>query len=588
MKRNYFLSVLLFILLINLIKIVEAQKEKISNSKTTDEIQENIISDSKATENNQDTISDTKATENNQDGISDTTATKNNQNNKIDRISNAETNETEKISNENNKTGEENKTEEDIIITTDINEEEETEKAEKLADKIEVKDEENHLIADLWESYSTDMIFAKVYCLYNREKQCKIFFSQMINILKKIEKAIDIKKEIRMSLYLVDLTYLCEDCLSIVLPPSFIYVQESGSNKIYSVPQALAKQLNIKGFSNIEDQLPNEDFTMVVNVDQEDDDIKQFGEFTLIREILHGMGMITSGDLVNSNSYYLYEDDFYAPQRAPIISFDDSDINGVYVKFEKFYPISIFEKYIVTQNDPNNYIFNDLNDMYMVRFPKQSYNFMNATEEEEKQSLLDSYEPFRSSSYYEPARKIAQLYKQKGTVGFKTVDGTIVPLQTFDDEYIKSSSIIHIDIPKMSNYSFYDYDPFNKKEIQTYLNEDFILNYTYMFAYDVDTILSIVGKNNKHGFLSPNIIKILTTLGWTEKGSKSSSTNNAVVNYEIANNVKIEYDNYWDALMKASDQHDYYGYGFSFADNLVCDAKAYAMTFLAVALALGL
>ncbi|OUM60152.1 hypothetical protein PIROE2DRAFT_21129 [Piromyces sp. E2] len=392
-----------------------------------------------------------------------------------------------------------------------------------------------------------------------------------------------------MSLFLMDLTYMCKDCLGIVLPPSFVYLKEEGSDKVYSYPQALAKQLKFDGKDNLE--FAEMDFTMIINVDQTNEDIKIFGEFALAREILHGIGITTSGDLVNSSGYKLFSEDFYAPQRHPIIKVDNDSVDGVYVKFKKFYPISVFEKYIVTQSNPNEYIFENLTDMHKVQFPHQEYyKFMNDTKKMDETYFKESYEIFISSSFYEPAKRIAQLYKQKNSVGFKAADGSVIPLQSFDGEYYKSVSINHIDIPKISTYSYYDYDPFNKNEIKNYLNEDFILNYTYMFMHKLDTIKSIVGKDNKYGIFGPGVIKMLTTLGWKLKDNKDSNDSkiSANINYKLATEIDIPFINYYDELMRVSDQHDYYGYGSLANYNMVCDVKAYVFTLLAIGLAIGL
>jgi len=393
-----------------------------------------------------------------------------------------------------------------------------------------------------------------------------------------------------MSLFLMDLTYMCKDCLGIVLPPSYVYLKEEGSDKVYSYPQALAKQLEFDGKDDLE--LADMDFTMVINVDQDDDDIKVFGEFALAREILHGMGITTTGDLANYNGYEnLFMEDFYAPQRHPEIKVNATEVDGVYVQFKKYYPISIYEKYIVTQANPNDYIFENLTDMYKVEYPKQDYyKFMNDTQELDKAYLKESYQQFITSSFYEPAKRIAQLYKQKNSVGFKAADGSVIPLQTFNGEYYKSVSINHIDIPKMSTYSFYDYDPFNKNEIKNYLNEDFILNYTYMFMYDLKTIKESVGKDNKYGIIGPGVVKILTTLGWELKDDKNKDDpkKSSNLKYVLATEVDIPINNYYDELMRVSDEHDYYGYGSLASSNMVCDVKAYALTLLAIGLALGL
>ncbi|ORX57882.1 hypothetical protein BCR36DRAFT_344696 [Piromyces finnis] len=463
--------------------------------------------------------------------------------------------------------------------------------SEDNPDEVNNFDNMTHIsISSVYKSVVTNHMKAEIHCLYNREDQCEIFQDQLRDILSQFESVFVIKEDISLSLFLMDLTYMCKDCLGIVLPPSFVYLKEEGSDKVYTYPQALAKQLNFDGKEDI--QFSSVDFTMVINVDQTDEDIRTFGEYILAREILHGIGIATTGDLVNSNGYPdLFNEDFYAPQRHPKIKVDDEQVDGVYVKFKKFYPLSIFERYIVRQSNPNDFIFNSLGDMYKVEFPPQDYyKFMNDTKGMDKIYLKESYDQFLYSSYYEPAKEIARLYKQKGSVGFKTSDNSVIPLQTFDGEYLKSLSINHIDIPKMKSYYYYEYDPFNKNEIKDYLNDDFILNYTYMFMYDLNTIKSIVNKDGKYGIFGSGTVKILTTLGWKLKHDKNNDdpTISANIKYQVATEVDIPYNNYYDELMRISDEHDYYGYGSLANNKMVCDIRTYTIALLAIGLTLGL
>ncbi|ORX64980.1 hypothetical protein BCR32DRAFT_272881 [Anaeromyces robustus] len=459
------------------------------------------------------------------------------------------------------------------VYESDIFQDEEKKEKKKsnkeIIEKLEIPDQ-----LEQWSSVETDNFNVYIYCI-NEDSKCKIYKKQLKKVLKTIENIFEFKEVINISLFLMRLNVLCEgSCLGIVIPPNFVYLKEDKSDIVYSYPQALAKQLKIKeneggSFS------PLVDFTVVLNIDLEKEDIETMGEFSIAREILHGMGIVNTGDLVNSNKYQLFSEDFYAPQRAIEFTFIEEDVNGVYVKFNKFYPLSIFERYIVTQDNPNNYIFDSLTEMYTTNYPTQEYNFMNATAEDEKVALTNAYQTFLNSEYYLKAREIASIYTKKGSVGFKANDGTIIPLQTFDGEYYKSLSINHIDIPKINTEIYYDYDPFDKNEIKNYLNEDFIMNYTYMFMYDVDTIASIVASKNKHGIIGPGVINILKTIGWTEKGEKSLPKEYIMVDVDINN------DNYMDLFFRSSSQHDYYGFSSSSNKNM-CDPKAYVISLLTI------
>eukprot|EP00833_Pecoramyces_ruminatium_P010861 jgi/Orpsp1_1/1184893/evm.model.c7180000091404.1 len=424
------------------------------------------------------------------------------------------------------------------------------------------------------DNFESKYMDIEIHCLQGRDEYCKYYKEQLEPVVEEIENIIDFKRKIYFSLYFFDLHFICNKCLSVALPPNYVFLRESGSNQVYSYPQALARQLDINESLDFADM----DFTIAINIEHDIEDIKIMGKFALAREILHGMGITLTGELVNSRGYKLFEEDFYVPQLRAEIKLGD-EVEDVKIKYKRFYPLNVFEKYIVAQAFPDVYIFDTLNDIYKIEYPTQRFNYMKAADDEslEGTALYNAYQTIFTSNYYEKGKEIARLFKRKGTVGFKANDGTIVPLQTFNDEFYRSISVCHIDIPKISDATFYDYDPFNKNEIKEYLNEDFIMNYTYMFMYDASEIADIVSNKKNANIIGPGVIKILRTMGWKIKGDNGLEK----TKYLVADDIHIDYDNYLDLALKLSGEHDFYKKGYSAlgsANNLVCDIKSYLIT----------
>jgi hypothetical protein len=399
-------------------------------------------------------------------------------------------------------------------------------------------------------------------------------------VFNEFEKLIDFEKEITFSIYFLDLKYVCKKCLSMALPPNYVFLKELNSEKVFSYPQALAKQFMINY-----DNIAYTDFTIAINVDHDKEDIKTIGKFALAREMLHGMGITLTGDLANSRGYKLFSEDFYVPQIREEIDIGDENVD-VDITFKRFYPLNVFEKHIVSQQKPDYYIFDSLNEMHYTYFPELNYNYMEAVNNTdiEKKALFNTYSALIDSPYYEQAKEIAKLFKQKGSVGFRAYDGSVIPLQTFKGEYYRSLSVCHIDIPKITDAAFYDYDPFNKNEIKDYLNEDFIMNYTYMFMYDVDEIAKIVSNTKDPKIFGPGVIKILKTMGWRIKGDTSAPSN---TQYELATDINIEADNYIDLALSLAGEHDFYGKGSRYNSaftNKVCDVKSYLIAMFILSL----
>jgi len=429
--------------------------------------------------------------------------------------------------------------------------------------------------------YASKHINCEIHCLQGKSEECEVYKEQLEYVFNEFENLIDFKNDITFSIYFLDLKYVCKKCLSMALPPNYIFLRELNSNQVFSYPQALVKQLIV---NDNDYNVAYTDFTIAINVDQDIEDIKTIGKFALAREMLHGMGITLTGDLVNSRGYKFFSEDFYVPQIREEIELGDENVD-VDVRFKKFYPLNVFEKNIVTQLNPDYYIFDSLNSIYNITFPEQEYNYMSAVNDTriERKALSNAYTPITQSPFYEKAKEIAQLFKQKGSVGFRAYDGSVVPLQTFKGEYYRSVSVCHIDIPKITDAVFYDYDPFNKNEIKDYLNEDFIMNYTYMFMYDVGEIAKIVSKEKEPKIFGPGVIKILKTMGYSIKGDTAPLN----TEYILARDIEIETDNYIDLALSLAGEHDFYGKGSRYSGaftNKVCNVKSYLIAMFILSL----
>jgi len=219
--------------------------------------------------------------------------------------------------------------------------------------------------------------------------------------------------------------------------------------------------------------------------------------------------------LISKNYYYLiYKENFIR------------EIKG-------FYPFTIFEKYIVDLKNNGTYLFDNLASLY------SDINCFNYYKGLDSIFFKNKYkECFQKLNdvMKEKILKVKELFLKPISIGFLTYNNKTVTLKTFPNAFHPESSISHIDYINYfkSNDSMY----FDTKNITKYCNQDMLMYYRISNVSN-STILSTVAKNNKYGLISSNILDILKTIGWTEKGGKKSN-----LTYYVDESIKyIDDDN---------------------------------------------
>lgn len=332
--------------------------------------------------------------------------------------------------------------------------------------------------------------------------------------------------------------------MGLSIQPNFIPLRESEDTDepIYVYPQSLARQLKL----NKEVNMIDTDFSIILNsIIPENVNVTMVSHFILTHEIMHGLGFIGTGGLANYHLPYdwiLFKDDIFIPQETFISQILEN--NQIKHTYTGFYPLSIFEKYIVQRNDTDHYLLEDMTDIYKIPMiePKEYISNGNDLNNEYINMFKDFYQTIVQGDHYEKSKKIAEIYKTEKSIGFKTSHGDVIPLQSFDYVFSSTSSIFHTELTKVDTLKYFSVDPYNKSAIATSLDENFLMNYSLFFLEDMDTIVSIVGENNKHGLIGPGIVDIMKTIGWTEKGHSSKDKTYYIPDdFQLKVNSNIDY-----------------------------------------------
>jgi len=316
----------------------------------------------------------------------------------------------------------------------------------------------------------------------------------------------------------------------------------------YLYTQAQAKQLNL----NAKPNFSKNDFIFAVNNFKIDPDgmekfaKKRYTRF-IIHEIIHGMGF-TSNEVISE----LKDTDEVVPISPGHFSTDGSDkykflpslsidmrwdklsnakafeeyINGLYdSKLRSVSPLTVFSKYIVDIETKEN-LFEDLGFLYkdydcfdkdlIIReiTSKKCYKCYNELNEKNKKAMDN----------------ITNHFLKSQSIGFLTNRGTVVPLQTFTNEFHPGSSIVHT---QFNRYDEIRNDPdsrkkfvkgtfINKENIFDYYDKEALMYYSQTDSITDDVFIETVGKDNHEGIIGQGILDILKTLGWNEKGDKRS------------------------------------------------------------------
>jgi len=415
---------------------------------------------------------------------------------------------------------------------------------------------------DFVEIVNTDNFIYKLHC-FDKEGFCDKVKNDLDYAFNVLSKTFEFYQPVVFEAFVEDLElkYGMTDALAGVTDINYVPLKSSknySSSPVasYLYPQALAKQLKL----NKKPDYKKNDFIMLIS----NCEYCKNNEFRslFIHELFHGLGFstrnymyllddrddYTSEDAQQSIDYH--EDEHYAifPYRVPfygeimreITSVEDYYRHINNTQISSFPPFNIYDKYIVTL-DSGESLFKDLSFYYKELnrkcLPKDGSsllvkNFANK----------DAKECFKKLSHNTQKTISGHIEKffKSNTLGFLTKDGDVVPLQTFDNSYEPGTSITHprnalfdVLVDKFSeddpDYDYiYEhlYDPdtedFKKEGILEYYDDNYILYFTEGEDISVEEMIEQYPNNKKHPLIGNGIVKIMKTLGWTEKGKQRS------------------------------------------------------------------
>ncbi|ORY77089.1 hypothetical protein LY90DRAFT_665353 [Neocallimastix californiae] len=345
-----------------------------------------------------------------------------------------------------------------------------------------------------------------------------------------------IKRTINVDVYIEDFCSTMRDaaCISLVgmtYSPIYVSLKENPdpNEREYAYPQALAKQLIL----DKEVHFTDHDIIIYLNTHMARDD---YSELIVTHEIIHGLGFMGNGVLIGKSIGMV---DMKEELFSPYVYFNlESSEDSYNYHLLGFLPFTIFEKYIVPIKNTSSYLFrSEFDEFYKKSVNITSYSLSaQSSARDQFTALSDIYKSiYENSKSIDKYRKIAKLYLTHNSFGFRTSDGEVIMLQSFNDKYLSSSTACHIAVP----YKCENFDSCFSSEINDYDN-----NYLMYFSYPLQFKTSEMLKKfkNKYGLISPKLLKILTTIGWTEKGTAPESKTYYVVN----GNFPDIYDNLFE------------------------------------------
>jgi len=391
------------------------------------------------------------------------------------------------------------------------------------------------------------------------KKLCDSYKNNIKFACNTISKTFEIYKPISFEVFVDDLSKYGLQVLASVMDVNYVPLRTSNGKSIpsYIFPQALVKQIKI----NKQPQYKENDFTMLINNCNSLPKFKNNEIRTLIiHEILHGLGFITSPkvtkltdniDEVGESEITFNKNDNYAFNTRMIPSFSKNIMEitktSEYLdqlgraKVTSFLPYSIFDKYLVSLKTGEK-IFKDIPFYYeeanKVCFPKGSLTLQMM--EVNDYYLNKCVKKVSSETQKIVNRIIKDYYFDINTLGIKTYDGEVVPLQTLIGKYLYASSVHHMN-SRLNNEYFkrikehgYDSDSvkamldpntgrFKKEYILKYYDENYVLYMSDEDDLTVEQMIDELPNNKKHPLIGNGIVKIMITLGWTQKGGKRNN-----------------------------------------------------------------
>lgn len=422
------------------------------------------------------------------------------------------------------------------------------------------------------ETVSNNNFNYKVHCLEDYNKMCDVLKNELAEALDALSSTFEFYQPVTFTAFVDDLSkYGMDAAVAVSLDVHFVSLKETNDANapIYLYPQALAKQLNLDSNVNYKEN----DFNIALNTFKSIPDYRKTnGNITynqiILHEIIHGLGFINASNLKRLpkandakgvGSYKLIPEPmtvFGVKEIEKASSIDELKQLELNSEIKAFTPVTVFEKNIVDV-DTKEYLFANLTTLYkdincsggkpfLVKDLTDSkytecYNKMNPQIQELDTIIGENY------------------YLRANSIGILANDGSIVGLQTFDDQYAAGSSVVHTQFPDhdslalLAKNSTSIADMINEGNIESYLDGEFLMYYAAL-NISKETYLKTVGKNNKHGVIGPGIVNILKTLGYTEKGEQKSNKIYYVDNsIDYPEQTKFEYlFKVYDLIMKSS------------------------------------
>ncbi|OUM69173.1 hypothetical protein PIROE2DRAFT_19717 [Piromyces sp. E2] len=381
------------------------------------------------------------------------------------------------------------------------------------------------------------------HCINDVNGICDAILGEINVALNDLSSTFEFKQQVVFESYIFNATDIMPQYSNLVaLATDINFVSLKSSNDLNTPPyiytQALAKQLNI----NREINLKKNDFVIIFNTDIIDKLLTFVPNYNLSTTILHEIIHVLNNFNAIPPSAASSEDEikkYFAESSfmpSTVLSIDSNvidnatsimDLLNIKQEITSFYPLSIYQKYLIDLNT-NEKIFKDLGFLHEI-FNKCIESYGNVELKDISAIITNCVNKFDTETKNSIRNVAVNYYIKPESMGFLSNDNSILGVQTFDGKFITSSSVFH------SDYKYFnemdkkringnlppEYGNITEENAREKLDENFLMYFdTIMLSRE--SLLKTVAKDNKHGLIGPNIVSALKTMGWTEKGEKSS------------------------------------------------------------------
>ena len=281
----------------------------------------------------------------------------------------------------------------------------------------------------------------------------------------------------------------------------------------------------------------------------------------LIHEMLHGLGFMSTVSIKKLTNNYVFsitnpteelhfnetEKYVFLPNIFPLyseklieITDEEEYIDQLYnTEFSKFLPFTVFDKNLVSLKSSEK-IFGKLKTFYKEAnkkcLPKDGSPLL--MKDSNNKYVSDCFDNLSSKTQKIITDTIKERFFEFQSLGILTKDGDTIPLQTFNGTFAPGSSISHPVNPlydeavialseNRTDFVNAVYNgtshKFYKEAVSKYYDDNYILYYADNDDLTVEEMLELLPNNKKHPLIGNGIVKVLETLGWTEKGKRRSN-----------------------------------------------------------------